>query len=70
MENRFELVSGEVLVLPKNLAANPLDVEVMSSVLKDKVTGVLYLYTQSLIGTSTMTPLLDPDGKPLVDKSE
>ena len=70
MENRFELVHGEVLTLPKNLAGNPYDNQVKSSIFKDKVTGVLYLYTQSRLGTSTMTPLLGSDGKPVIDKSE
>ena len=64
MNNRFELVKYEELPLS---SVNPR----MSSafyftlyVLKDKVTGVLYMYNE--FGNSAgLTPLIDADGKPL-----
>lgn len=40
-----------------------------SAVIKDKVTGVLYLYQQAGYGGG-LTPLLDKDGKPMTDNSE
>jgi len=36
-------------------------------VFKDEITGVLYLQTTNTQGTS-VTPLIDKDGKPLVDE--
>ena len=67
LEKRFEHFHGEILKFPKGvpMAGQSL----YNSIIKDRVTGVLYLYTQILGASPTMTPLLDADGKPLVDKS-
>ena len=65
-ENRFEMIHSERLRLPKE---HPIPETFVPMVLKDKVTGVHYLYSDR-VGrcAATMTPLLGPDGKPLVDK--
>jgi len=39
------------------------------AVIKDKITGVLYYYTEGS-QRSTMTPLLGSDGKPIVENPE
>ena len=57
MEKRFEIIRKERLSLG-------LDV----SVIRDKETGVNYLYTQNWYGGG-MTPLLDAEGKPVVTKN-
>ena len=36
-------------------------------VVVDTVTGVNYLFTMGINGTSGLTPLLDAEGKPVVD---
>ena len=37
---------------------------------RDKETGVLYYVASGGGGAGGITPILDPDGKPLIDKSE
>ena len=68
-DNRFEIIHGEANLLPKDITGNRAS-HIRSFIYRDKGTGVLYLYTEGREGRSTMTPLLDPDGKPIVDKSE
>ena len=58
--NRFEVISKEKVVVAYDC---------YHAVIKDKITGVLYYYTEST-QRSTMTPLLGSDGKPLVDKTD
>ena len=36
-------------------------------VVVDTITGVNYLFTMGINGTSGLTPLLDAEGKPVVD---
>jgi len=56
-EKKFEVISGENLSL------------MMSAfVIRDKQTGVLYLFAKSGYGGG-LTPLLDAEGKPIVEKS-
>lgn len=38
-------------------------------ILKDQETGVLYYFVEST-GGPTMTPIIDANGKPVIDKSE
>jgi len=38
-------------------------------ILKDQETGVLYYFVNSTGGVA-MTPIIDADGKPVIDKSE
>lgn len=62
MDNRFEVVKYEEIPLS---SVNPsagfcFDLYV----LKDKVTGVLYMYN-AFFNTAGLTPLIDADGKPL-----
>ena len=65
-ENRFEMIHNESFRFPKGY---PITSTFLSMIFKDKVTGVLYLYSDRVgMGAATMTPLLGPDGKPLVDK--
>jgi len=40
------------------------------SVLQDTMTGVFYYFIEGAQGKSALTPILDIDGKPLVEKSE
>ena len=54
-KNRFEIFSKENL--------NYIDV----IILKDKITGVLYIQTHYLDNFGGLTPLLDRDGKPVID---
>ena len=61
--NRFELVSKEELAVMTH-------VKDWHAVLKDTFTGVHYYFITNLSGKGTLTPLLDADGKPLVDKSK
>ena len=56
--NRFQIVSEE-----KH------DVMSYSRILRDKETGILYLYHAWGYGGG-LTPLFDRDGKPLTDKTE
>jgi len=56
---RFEVVHDEGAVnwdMPRTI------------IFKDKQTGALYLFARSVYGGG-LTPLLDADGKPVVDKS-
>jgi len=57
--NRFELVSKESWSLTANEE---------HWVIKDKHTGVLYYYIVGGHGRGGITPLLDTNGKPLVEK--
>ena len=41
--------------------------EIFHNLLRDKFTGVLYLQTVRPNGGGGLTPLLDRDGKPMVD---
>jgi len=59
--NRFKLISKEELTV---------EYREYHSVLKDTITNVLYYYISNGSGGVALTPLLDPDGKPLIDKSE
>ena len=62
MDNRFEFVKYEKIPLSSvNPSASSLDYFNLY-VLKDKVTGVLYVYSDFRAG---LTPLIDADGKPL-----
>jgi len=68
-KNRFEIIHQEKVPFPHGkdtaimrMKHHNLPVEII----KDKETGVLYLYTTG--ESPTMTPLLDVDGKPLIDK--
>lgn len=67
-KNRFEFIDGEEVEQAQKFAKISSATSIRTSILKDKLTGVLYLYTEGREGRSTMTPLLDPDGKPMVDK--
>ena len=53
-EDRFETMLEEGGILTR-------------TILRDRETGVCYLYVQSPMGGG-LTPLLDPDGKPAVRK--
>ena len=66
-ENRFEMIHGERLRIPKEY---PVAGTLVPMILKDKVTGVLYLYSDIVgaSGVTTMTPMYGADGKILVDK--
>ncbi|MCL2487175.1 MAG: DUF6440 family protein [Oscillospiraceae bacterium] len=57
-DGRFEIVLRESLGLTH-----------YAVIIRDRVTGVLYLQT-ILNGASGLTPLLDGDGKPIVDLQE
>lgn len=67
MKNRLELIHYESILLPKDAPANSSSPTLKNMFLRDTVTDVVYLYTQSRLGTSTMTPLLNPEGKPLLN---
>jgi len=69
VKSRFQVIHHEQITLPREYAANSNNPWVQTMTLRDKETDVLYLYTQSLLGTSTMTPLLNVDGKPLIHDS-
>ena len=56
-QNRFEFVYKEDNALMKGLKA----------ILVDKETGVNYLFVQSGYAGG-LTPLLDPDGKPVITR--
>ncbi len=56
-KNRFELVSSEEIKMDLGFLE--------TFVLKDKHTGVLYLYTNRGNGGG-LTPLVDSQGKPLI----
>jgi len=58
--NRFKPVSSE------KVAAGNYTYD--HHIVKDTVTGVLYYYISGGGGASALTPLIDADGKPLVDK--
>lgn len=58
MENRFEVVKYEKVPL----ARLPLEV----FILRDKQTGVMYL-ANNWGNAGGLTPLLDKDGKPMID---
>lgn len=67
-ENRFEFIHGEQIEKARDFAEIVSVTNIRASILKDRLTGVLYIYTEGREGRSTMTPLLNPDGKPLIDK--
>ena len=55
-DKRFEVVKSETIKLGSG-----------AMILRDKLTGVLYLYVGSGYGGG-LTPLLDNAGKPVIDK--
>ena len=65
-ENRFEMIHIESHQMPKNATSSGRFIDYI--ILKDKVTGVLYLKDITHHSNPALTPLLGPDGKPLVDK--
>ena len=68
MENRFVRVYSEKL--PKPATKNYGDLVSNIEIIKDTDTGVLYCFASSGYSTPTMSPLIGPDGLPLIDKSE
>ena len=56
MEDRFKIVRKEHIDF--------LD----TYILKDKQTGVCYLLAMHLFKSMSLTPLLDSDGKPIIDR--
>ena len=59
-DKRFEVVYNQI---------NPMPGLLQQAVLVDKETGVHYLYVQHGSGGG-LTPLLGPDGKPVIKKPE
>ena len=57
-KNRFEIVSRENL--------NFIDV----LILRDKITGVLYIQSYYNENIGGLTPLIDKEGKPVIDLKE
>lgn len=56
----------------EKVSVNRLKLDILQNwhaVLKDTTTGVLYHYIEGSHG-STITPVLDKDGKPVVEKPE
>ncbi|MCL2559278.1 MAG: DUF6440 family protein [Turicibacter sp.] len=64
LENRFFVIRDESLwdELKKKSFGNQL-------IIKDRITNILYLYLQNRNGEPALTPILDIDGKPFIDKS-
>jgi hypothetical protein len=58
-DERIKLIRNEMV---KNTG-------IRTMILKDKETGVLYLFVSSGGGGTGLTPLIDQNGKPLVDKT-
>ena len=67
MENRFKQVHFEIL--PNKGKRTDEYIANRLEILKDLETGVLYCLTR-YSSNIAMTPLLDSDGKPIIDKSE
>ena len=63
---RFEIIHSESKRLPKEIL-NPTQ-RLDYLIVKDNVTGVLYLQNITSFQNPALTPLLDADGKPLVDE--
>ncbi|MCL2559495.1 MAG: DUF6440 family protein [Turicibacter sp.] len=64
-KNRFKSLHAEELP-----SAFPDSFAIKYEILKDQQTGILYCLTKGLgQGAMAMTPLLDADGKPMIDKS-
>jgi len=61
-KNRFQITHQEQM--PRTMGT----LMDNQTIFKDKVTGVLYLYTENRGGNPTTIALLDTDGKPLIDK--
>ena len=57
-KNRFEILSRENL--------NYID----ALILRDRITGVLYLQTHYIDKLGGLTPLLDKEGKPVIDLND
>ena len=62
MANRFEIISSENLRIGVN--------DIKTTILKDKITGVLYLLTSRSYDSEVggLTPLLDENGKPIIER--
>ena len=58
-EDRFEIIHRE----GSNMSNN-------SKIIKDTQTGVLYFYHSYGGYAGGLTPLIDKDGKPLIDKND
>ena len=71
MENRFVQVHYEELPKTAKIKGYYASNIVRTvEIIKDIHTGVLYYHASSGNSAPTVAPLLDIDGKPLIDKSE
>ncbi|MCL2559277.1 MAG: DUF6440 family protein [Turicibacter sp.] len=66
LDNRFEVIHAESVAMPLDLFVMG---QLNTATLRDKVTGALYLYTESGQGRATMTPLVDSNGKQAINTS-
>ena len=71
MENRFVQVYYEELPTQTKIKGYLRSrIAARMEILKDKHTGVLYCFSAAETHNPVMTPLIGPDGLPLIDKSE